>query len=256
MLLGTVVNSSAIALGALVGVLLSRLLTKSKRFDRVADAIMKAVGLCVIYIGISGVISALTSASASEQSGGIGSAALLIMIGAIVIGTLIGELIDLDRHLERFGKFIESKLSKQSASTDGSAQEKSLAKGFVSATLLFCVGAMAITGAIESGLSDGQNQATLYAKSVLDLVSSVVFGATLGIGTALSAVSVFIYQGAIEILASFLGSFLPNAVIWEMSATGSLIIFGLGLNLLGITKLKIANMLPAIFLPLLMCFFI
>lgn len=256
MLLGTIVNASAIAVGALFGVLLSRLLTKSKRFDKIADAIMKAVGLCVIYIGISGVISALSSASASKENGGIGSSALLVMIGAIVIGTLIGELIDIDRHLERFGKLIESKLSKTPTKGSDMAQEKSLARGFVSATLLFCVGAMAITGAIESGLSDGQNQATLYAKSVLDLVSSIVFGATLGIGTALSAISVFIYQGAIEIIALFLGSFLPNIVIWEMSATGSLIIFGLGLNLLGVTRLKIANMLPAIFLPLFMCFFV
>lgn len=251
-LLGTIVNSAAIIVGSVLGVLMSKLLAKAERFEKITDAIMKAVGLCVIYIGISGVISGIAGASISREMGGIGNAALLVMIGSIVIGTLIGEVVDIDKHLNRFGGFIEAKLTRGSSEK----QNGGLAKGFVAATLLFCVGAMAITGSIESGLSDGQNQATLYAKSALDLVSSVVFGATLGIGSALSAISVFVYQGAIEILALFLGSFLPSVVISEMSATGSLIIFGLGLNLLGITKLKIANMLPAIFLPLLVSFFV
>jgi uncharacterized membrane protein YqgA involved in biofilm formation len=114
---------------------------------------------------------------------------------------------------------------------------------------------MAITGAIESGLSGGENQTTLYAKAILDTVSSVVFGATLGIGTALSAICVFIYQGAIELCAEAVRSLLSEYMIAQMTAAGSLIIFAIGLNMIGVTKIKVANLLPAIFLPMLLCLF-
>ena len=256
--LGTIVNSAVVIIGSVIGVLLSGILTKSKKFASLPNIIMKAVGLCVIYIGISGVISAQASASQPRELGGVGAFALLIMIGCIVIGTLIGELIDIDKYLDKFGKFIERKLTKKKYDENGQqiVQDRGIAKGFVSATLLFCVGAMAITGAIESGLSHGTNQATLFAKSTLDFISSIVFGSTLGIGSALASISVLIYQGVIELFAIFIGNFLPNVVIWEMSSTGSLIIFGLGLNMIGVSNFKIANMLPSIFLPLIMCLFI
>ena len=250
--LGTIVNAIAIIVGSLLGVLISGLLTKSKRLSALPDIIMKVCGICVIYIGISGVISGQEKSSAE-----LGQYGLLIMIGALVIGSLIGELINIDGALERLGKAIESKVSKNH-SGDGEAtldSQRSIAKGFVSATLLFCVGAMAITGAIESGLSQGEAQATLFAKSTIDFVSSIVFGATLGIGTIFSAISVFIYQGIIEAIAIFVGSFLPSVVIAQMSASGSMLIFALGLNMIGASKFKVANMLPAIFLPLILCFF-
>ncbi len=251
--LGTIVNALAVCIGALVGVSSSRLLTKSKKFAEIPNVLMKAVGICVIYIGISGMLSGNSSVESS-----LGSYSLLIMIGCIAVGTLIGEIIDIDRGLERLGKALENKLTKKKFDENGNeiVSEKTIAKGFVSATLLFCVGAMAITGAIESGLSRGDMQSTLFAKSTLDFISSVVFGATLGIGTIFSAVSVLIYQGAIELIAIFVGDFLPSVVVSEMSATGSALIFALGLNMVGATKIKVANMLPAIFLPLIMCFFI
>lgn len=245
--LGTIVNAAAIAVGAIIGVLLSGLLTKSKRLSELPDVIMRAVGLCVIYIGISGVFSGMASSTTT-----LGDYSLLIMIGCIIVGTLAGELIDIDKQLNRLGAAIEAKFAH--GSSEG-ASDGRLARGFVSATLLFCVGAMAITGSIESGLSGGESQATLFAKSALDFVSSIIFGATLGIGAALSAFSVLIYQGAIEAVAIFIESFLPSVVIAQMSAVGSLIIFALGFNMIGLTKFKVANMLPAIFLPLLMCFF-
>ena len=169
----------------------------------------------------------------------------------------IGELIDIDKHLNTLGAFVERKLTKKKYDGDGNeiAEEKGIAKSFVSATILFCVGAMAITGAIESGLSGGENQTTLYAKAILDAVSSVVFGATLGIGTALSAICVFVYQGAIELCAEAVRSLLSEYMIAQMTASGSLIIFAIGLNMIGVTKIKVANLLPAIFMPLILCLF-
>ena len=250
--LGSIVNAIGIAVGALIGALVSGLLAKHKRLSEIPDAIMKGMGLCVIFIGVSGVIT--NQQRASET---LGSYAVLVMIGAIALGTILGELIDIDKGLNRLGKAIESKVSKKKYDESGNeiASDKSIAKGFVSATLLFCVGAMAITGAIESGLSGGNEQGTLFAKSAIDMISSIVFGATLGIGTIFSAISVFLYQGIIELIAIFIGDFLPGVVTAQMSATGSVLIMAIGLNMVGATKIKIANMLPAIFLPLILCFF-
>lgn len=241
-LLGTIVNTVAVIVGSLIGVLITNLLAKSKRLAALPDKIMKAVGLCVIYIGIDGVFDNQNT---------------LVLILSIAIGALIGELIDIDKHLTRLGAFVEKKFTKTEYDEDGNeiAKERGLAKGFVSATLLFCVGAMAITGAIESGLSGGAEQTTLYAKSTLDFISSIVFGATLGIGTALSAICVFVYQGAIELAAGALRPILTEYTIAQMSASGSLIIFALGLNMIGVTKIKVANLLPAIFIPMLLCLF-
>ena len=250
--LGSIVNAVAIALGSILGILISGLLAKHKRLSELPDAIMKAMGLCVIYIGVSGVIT-------NQQKAGeaLGSYAILIMIGAIAVGPVIGELLDIDKGLNKLGKALENKVSKKTYDENGNeiVKEKNIARGFVSATLLFCVGAMAITGAIESGLSGGTEQGTLFAKSAIDMVSSVVFGATLGIGTIFSAVSVFLYQGIIELIAIFVGDFLPTVVTAQMSATGSVLIMALGLNMVGGAKIKVANMLPAIFLPLILCFF-
>lgn len=241
-LLGTIVNSLGIVAGAILGVLLTSLLTKNKRLAALPDKLMKAVGLCVIFIGISGAFENKNT---------------LVLILSMVIGALIGELIDIDKHLNTLGAFVERKLTKKKFDENGNeiVVEKGIAKAFVSATILFCVGAMAITGAIESGLSGGENQTTLYAKAILDTVSSVVFGATLGIGTALSAICVFIYQGAIELCAEAVRSLLSEYMIAQMTAAGSLIIFAIGLNMIGVTKIKVANLLPAIFLPMLLCLF-
>lgn len=241
-LLGTIVNTAAVVVGSLIGVLITNLLMKNKTLAALPDKIMKAVGLCVIYIGISGTFDNMNT---------------LVLILSIAIGGLIGELIDIDKYITRLGNFVERKLTKVKYDKDGNEieNERGIAKGFVSATLLFCVGAMAITGAIDSGLSGGAEQETLYAKSTLDFISSIVFGATLGIGTALSAICVFVYQGAIELAAGALRPILTEYTIAQMSAAGSLIIFALGLNMIGVTKIKVANLLPAIFLPMLLCLF-
>ena len=241
-LLGTIVNTVAVIVGSLIGVLITNLLVKNKKLAELPGKMMKAVGLCVIFIGLDGTFKNRNT---------------LVLILSIALGALIGELIDIDKHLNNLGAFVERKMTKVKHDENGNeiVNEKGIAKGFVSATLLFCVGAMAITGAIESGLSGGEVQTTLYAKSTLDFISSIVFGATLGIGTILSAICVFIYQGVIELGAGALGSILTDYAIAQMTASGSLIIFALGLNMIGVTKIKVANLLPAIFIPIGLCLF-
>lgn len=250
---GTVINAIGIVAGGAIGVLLSGLLERHERLKKIPDAMMRAVGLCVMYIGISGMLSGMSGAG--DVFGDFG---FLIAIGCIALGTLIGELIGIDDLLDKLGKAVEKRLSKKSDadSADEGRSDKRISTGFVNATLLFCVGAMAITGAIESGLSQGEAQGTLLAKSMIDMISSVIFGASFGIGTIFSAVSVLIYQGLIELLAILVGDFLPSAVIALMNGCGSALILAIGLNMVGATKFKVANMLPAIFLPLICCIFI
>ena len=163
------------------------------------------------------------------------------------MGTLIGELLDLDGRLNSLGEKIESKVSKNSQS------ENSIAKGFVTASLLFCVGAMAIVGSLESGING--NHEILFSKSLLDLITSFILATTLGIGVMFSAAFVFLYQGSITVLAQFIGPYLSDVVIAEMTCVGSILIIALGLNMLGVTKLKIMNCIPAVFLPILLCLF-
>lgn len=220
-MLGTIVNCITIILGCLVG-----LLAKGKISERISNTIMSGLALSVIIIGISGALK-------SEDA--------LQMIICVAVGAFIGEVIDIDKWLCRLGGFIENKISKKKGKI-------SISEGFISASLLFCVGAMAMVGALESGLQG--NHTTLYAKSVLDGISSIIFASTLGIGVILSVVTVFIYQGAITMCAGILSSVLSTAVITNMSAVGSVLILGLGLNILGVTKIKIANLLPAVLIPI------
>lgn len=216
-MLGTIINTLSIIVGALIG-----LFVKGKISKNINETIMNGLALCVIYIGISGALK--------------GNNTMVIII-SIALGGLIGELIDIDRKLESFGDKIEKKFNKNNSNI-------SISQGFVSATLLFCVGAMAIVGSLESGLNN--NHSTLYAKSLLDGITSIIFTSTLGIGVMLSAFAVFIYQGSITLMAGFLSSFLNDVAINNMTAVGSILIMGLGLNILGVTKIKISNLLPSI----------
>ena len=234
---GAIVNALAIMGGSFVGVLLHVLAAKNPKKqvkegglgDKLSTAIMTGMGLCVLLIGIQGAIQ---------------TKKILVVILSIAIGALIGTLLDLDRWLNRLGDWIGKKMG----SRFGNVSE-----GFVSASLLFCVGAMAVTGSLESGLSG--NHATQYAKSMIDCVSAVVFSASMGIGVMLSSVAVLIYQGSITLLAGVIEPLLTDVIINEMSAVGSLLIIGIGLNLLGATKIKLMNYVPAIFLPILLCTF-
>ena len=220
-MLGTIVNCITIAVGFFLG-----LMAKGKIPERIGDTIMKGLALCTMYIGISGALEGNDT---------------LQMIISIAIGALIGEIIDIDKWLEKLGEFLESKFNKEGKSG-------SIAQGFITSSLLFCVGAMAIVGSLESGLK-GDNT-TLFTKSILDGISSIIFTSTLGIGVIFSIGTVLIYQGGIAICAGMLSNVLSSVVITNMSAVGGLLILGLGLNMLGVTKIKIANMLPAIFIPI------
>lgn len=230
-MLGTIVNSAAIIAGALVGLLLKKGLP-----EKLSDALMKGTGLCTLFLGVSGSLK-------GENS--------LILIISMVVGIAIGEGIDLEDKLDRLGKWMERRIQAVAGVKNGG--KVSIAEGFVSASLLFCVGAMAVLGSLQSGLLG--DHTTLYNKAVLDFVIAIVFTTTLGIGVALSAVSVFVYQGTITLLAQWMTPLLTDRVVSEMTCVGSVIIIGLGLNLIGVAKLRVMNCIPAVFLPILLCQF-
>ncbi len=225
--LGTLVNTLAVLLGATIGLLFKKVIPK-----KLGEALVLGVGLCVLYIGVEGTLKCTNP---------------LVMIISMVLGTVCGTLLNLDGKIHRLGEKVEKKFTKNGAenSTFGAA--------FVQSFLLFCVGAMTVTGAIQSGLS-GDNT-ILYSKSVLDFVSSIIYASTMGAGVYLSAPALLVYQGAITLVSFALGAVLTPYMIAEMTAVGSLLIIGIALNMLGITKLKLMDYIPAIFFPILLCLF-
>lgn len=226
-MLGTIVNTIAVIIGAGIGMFLKKGIP-----EKLSDTMMKGLGLCTLFLGISGSLEGKNS---------------LILIISIVAGALIGEGIDLDAKLNHLGNWLENKFK----SRDGG--RVSIAEGFVSASLLFCVGAMTIVGSLQSGLQG--NHEMLFNKSMLDFVAAIIFASSMGIGVMLSAAFVLVYQGAITLLAQWVAPVLSDVVIAEMNCVGSVIIIGIALNLLGITKLKVMNYVPAIFIPILLCQF-
>ena len=218
-MLGTIVNAVAIIAGSLLGLLFRGGIPK-----KFSVTMMQAISLAVLLIGFKMALK---------------TDAILLVIFSLVIGSLIGEFIDIESRLERLGKRLETRFSKPGSG---------IAKGFVVASLVFCVGSMAIVGALESGLSG--NHQTLFAKSALDGLFSIIFASSFGIGVLFSSVSVFIYQGIITLTSSLMKPFLIPAVINQMSAVGGILIMAIGINLLEIQKIKVGNMLPAIFIPL------
>lgn len=226
MLTGTLVNCGGVIAGTALGLLLGKLIPA-----HLSDSVIKGVALCVFYIGVSGML-------VSENT--------LVMIVSMVLGTIVGELLRLDDHLNALGDKIEKSFARHGL-------RGRVSEGFVTASLLYCVGAMAIVGSLEAGLTG--NHATLFAKSILDAVSSVVYASTMGFGVALSAIPLLLYQGTITLGASLLSPVLTDVVIAEMKAVGSLLIVALSLNMLGLTKIKVMNSLPAMFFPILLCTF-
>lgn len=224
-MLGVIVNTATVLLGSLVGLLFKNGI--SKRFT---DAVMLGIGLCTVYLGISGTLK--------------GNNAIILII-SIAIGAIIGTWLDLDKQINRFGIWIESRFKK---SAGGSV---SIAEGFVTASLLFCIGAMTIVGSLNAGLT-GDNE-MLFTKSILDLISSMILSISLGIGVMFSAAFVFVFQGSLVMLARFLQPILTDSAIAEITCAGSLMILALGLNILGITKIKVANYLPALVIVPIVC---
>ena len=224
--LGAIVNFFSIIIGSATGLVLKRGLPE--RFER---ALLNGMALCVMLVGISGALK-------GENT--------LIAIISIAIGAVIGELIDIDGFINKFAKGIEDRLS-------SGGKDVRFAKGFVSATLLFGVGAMAIVGSLDSGLS-GDNS-TLYTKSLIDGITAIVFTANFGIGVIFSSIPILLYQGGITLLAAFVAPYLTATIINEMTCVGSLLIIALSLNMLKICNIKVANYIPAVFIPIILCQF-
>ncbi|MBQ9961289.1 MAG: DUF554 domain-containing protein [Firmicutes bacterium] len=223
-MLGVIVNTLTVVIGSTIG-----LVAKKAIPAEWTDFIMKGIALCVIYIGISGTLE-------GENT--------LVMIISMVLGAVIGSWIDLDKHLNNLAGKLEARFKKP-------GEKATIAEGFVTASLLFCVGAMTIVGSLQAGLV-GDNE-MLFTKATLDGISSVIFAASLGIGVLFSAAFVFVFQGSIVLMAQLIAPFIGDVVIAEMTCVGSLLIFAIALNMLDLTKLKVMNYTPAIFMPIALC---
>ena len=223
-MLGTIVNCMAVLAGGAIGLLLKKGIP-----ERISRTLMDGVALVVLYIGIKGIMEGNK---------------ILVIILSVFLGGVLGSLIDIDKGMNRLGDFAQKKLSRETGGMKFS-------EGFVSASLLFCIGAMAVVGSLQSGLTG--NHETLFAKALIDGVTAVILASTLGAGVLLSAVPVLLYQGLITCLAQVLSPVLATDIVNEMNCVGSLLIIGISLNMLKLTKLKLANFLPAIFLPILLC---
>lgn len=216
-MLGVLVNVITVIVGSLVG-----LLFKKGIPERVSNAAMTGLGACTVYIGISGSLS-------GEN--------VLILIASVVLGAIAGTLMDIDGGINRLAERVESRFRR-------GGSEISIAEGMISATLLFCVGSMTVTGSIQAGLT-GDNS-VLITKAMLDLVSSMMLASSLGVGVLLSAAAVFVIQGGLVLLAGLLAPVMSTGAINEMTCAGSILILMIGTNLMGITKIKVADFLPAI----------
>jgi len=220
-MIAAVVNAVVVILGGLLGLLFG-----GKLKEVHTETIVNALGICTMVIGIT---SAITTSN------------ILIVIICLVIGTIIGELLKIEHRLDGLGDWLKSKVSKKGGGR--------FTEGFVTASLLFCVGSMAIMGSFDAGLRGDYN--TIFAKSALDCVMAVTFAATMGVGVLFSGATVLVYQGALTLLAGVVEPFLSAAVVTEMSAVGGVLLIGTGMNIIGLTqkRIRVGNMLPAIFLP-------
>ena len=222
---GVIVNTGTVLAGSLLG-----LLFKKGIPEKVSRAVMIALGLFTLYVGMDGAL---------------GSQSPLIVVAALVLGAIVGTLLNIDGAINRLGLWAESKFKR------GDGETVSIAEGFMTASLLFCVGAMTVNGAIEAGVK-GVNT-LFFTKALMDLFSSMMLASGLGLGVMLSAVFVLVFQGLLVLLAGWVAPALTPQAIAEMTAAGSLIMVGLGLNLLGVTKIKVADYLPAIVIAPVIC---
>lgn len=220
-MIAAVVNAVVVILGGLLGLLFG-----GKLKEVHTETIVNALGICTMVIGIT---SAVTTSN------------ILIVILCLVIGTITGELLKIEHRLDTLGDWLKSKVAKNGGGR--------FTEGFVTASLLFCVGSMAIMGSFDAGLRGDYN--TIFAKSALDCVMAVTFAATMGVGVLFSSATVLVYQGALTLLADVVEPFLSAAVVTEMSAVGGVMLIGTGMNILSLTqkRIRVGNMLPAIVLP-------
>jgi uncharacterized membrane protein YqgA involved in biofilm formation len=229
-MLGPIVNALTVAVCSLLGCFIVR--GVPSRFEEI---IKKSLGLAIIYIGVKGALE-------NER--------VLLLIMSMVVGAVVGELINIDRWMNHVGRWVENRLIPKKETTSqvkNREREEKFVKGFASASILFCTGSMTIVGSLQSGLQG--NHETLFAKSILDGAISIVFGASMGVGVAFSAVTVFVCEGGIALAASAIKGLLTQEIIREMSAVGSLLVAAIGFNFLEIKEIRVANLMPAIFIP-------
>ena len=234
--LGTIINTAAIILGGIAGGLFGKRLT-----ERYQDTLMKACGLCVIFLGIAGALEKMFTV----QNGSIVSGGTMMMIASFAIGSLVGEWINIEHHMNRFGEWLKVK--------SGNSKDKIFVDAFVTASLTVCVGAMAIVGSIQDGILGDYN--TLLMKAILDFVIICVMTASMGKGCAFSAIPVALFQGSITILARGIEPIMTEPALNNLSVVGSMLIFCVGINLVWEKKFKVANMLPAIVVAVIWAFF-
>jgi len=215
-MIGALINAGAIVAGGLLG-----LLFKGRMTEELSGNIIRVIGLCICIIGISGALAG----------------DFMLLVVSLSLGAFSGELLNIDKRLKNLGLWLQSRLNRGAENSD-------FAEGFVAATLLFCVGAMAIIGSIESGIRG--DRSIIFTKSILDGVSAMILASTFGFGVLLSAAAILIYQGSIEFFAGYLHHVLTNTLITQISAAGSIMIFGIGLNMALKAEIKVANLLPGL----------
>lgn len=228
--LGTIVNTAAVVLGGVLGMLMKNGI--AKRFEKI---LMQGLGLSTVFIGISGVLKhmlVMDGGSPSVQG-------TMLLIFSLVIGCLLGEWINLEAKMEIIGEKIKNLVRIKN--------DNRFVDGFVTTSLIICVGAMAIVGAMEDGLTG--DSSTLIAKSLLDFVLVAVMTAAYGVGSAFSAIPIFVYQGAITLIAALFGTVISDGLIAELSFVGNALIFCVGVNLVREKTFRVANMLPALLIP-------
>lgn len=221
---GTLINAGAVVAGSLLGLMLNKKMPK-----RISSIAFQGIGLFTLFLGVK-------MACEAKQ--------ILLMIFSIVSGSILGELIDIDKYLSKFSEFLRHKLK---------SSNTKFSEGLITSFILFCVGSLTILGAIEEGL--GNEPTLLMAKSVLDGFSSIALASTLGIGVLFSAIPLLIFQGSITVFAGILQNFLNEAVVTELSAVGGLLLIGLSLTLLDIKKIKVTNMLPSLIIIVVLAYF-
>ena len=219
--MGVIINVIAIVIGTMIGLFLKRGMS-----EKMSAHIMQGLALITFIIGLKGAL--------------VGQDMILLIV-SISLGGYLGEMMQLEENIRKFAEWVQDKLSKEGA-------QNQLAEGFVSAVLIFCVGAMAVMGSLEAGLRD--NHQILITKAIIDGIASIILTTTKGAGVMLSALAILLYEGGIMVLAQFVAPYLSEEIVYAMSAVGSLLLVALGLNLLELTKIKVMNFLPAMFLPI------
>lgn len=219
--MGVIINVIAIVIGTIIGLFLKRGMS-----EKMSSHIMQGLALITFIIGLKGALV--------DQD-------MILLIVSISLGGYLGEMMQLEENIRKFAEWVQDKLSKEGA-------QNQLAEGFVSAVLIFCVGAMAVMGSLEAGLRN--NHGILITKALIDGFASIILTTTKGAGVMLSALAILLYEGGMMVLAQFVAPYLSESIVYAMSAVGSLLLVALGLNLLELTKIKVMNFLPAMFLPI------